>query len=84
MKTETELCKLDEEGTNEDMIYNNMEDDEIEASCELRSNFLWHVDMGDIKTITNINGAYITTKNNAIELTKQYGWQFSDINITQL
>jgi hypothetical protein len=84
MITKTGLCKLDEEGTNEDMIYNNMEDDEIEITCELRSKFLCHVDMEDIDTIVNVNGAYITTKNNAIELAKLYGWRFSDINITDL
>ena len=78
------LCKLDEEGTDEDMIFNCMEEEEIDISCEIRSKFLWHVDLGDIKAIANVNGEYVTTKHNAIKLTELYGWKFVDLNIIEM
>jgi hypothetical protein len=84
METKTGLCRLEENGTNEDMIYNNLAEEEIEESCELREEILAHVDMGIIPTIANINGAYITSKKNAVKYTEMYGWLFSDINITEL
>ncbi len=78
------LCAFDEEGTNENMIDNDLTEEEIDKSCGLREEIFAHVDLGSITTIVNIGDEYVTSKSNAAYYTEMYGWVFADINITEM
>ena len=84
MKTESEYYELDEEGTNEEMIYNGLTDEEIEKSCEQRSEIIELINLGVETSMRNVGGSYITSKGNAAYYKEVYGWQFSRNIITEL
>jgi len=72
------LFILDQEKTNEDMVFNNLTEDEINKSCEQMSEILENVELGIEPTLINVGGAYVTSKGNAVIYEEIYGWQFSE------
>lgn len=79
-----ELFILDQEGTNEDMVLNNLTEADINKSCEQRSEILEQVELGIEPTLINIGGAYVTSKSNAADYTEMYGWVFSKMVVVEM
>jgi len=75
---------LDQEGTNEDMVFNNLTEEEINKSCERMDSIIGDVELGIEPTLVNIGGAYITSRSNAAIYKEMYGWHFSEVVIAEM
>lgn len=75
---------LDIEGTNEEISLNNETEVEIEKASEMLNETLVNVDLGIEPTMANVGGCYITSRSNAADYTKMYGWVFSKSVVVEM
>jgi len=79
-----EIFILDIEGTNQDITLNKKSEIEGQNSSDQLNETLGLIDLGMETSLCNINGTYITSKNNAADLNFMYGWHFSQLVITEM
>ena len=84
IKKDKEVYIFDQEGTNLNMVRNNLTKDKIEESIEQRNEICAQVDLGIENTMANIGGVYITSKANATDYTEMYGWSFYKVIIQEM